>query len=72
MVKGVLDGQNPAPRVAVEDELFEPEAATHLLHFRGEASKSPKRGIVGLVGVVAAELIVVVRNYPVLQPSRLT
>ena len=43
-----------------EDELFQTEAAPHLFHFGRVACERPQRGIVGLVGVVAAQLIVVV------------
>src|SRR5882762_11456602 len=60
MAKGVLDGQNSAPRVPVENEVLQPEAAPHFLDFRGVPIESPKPGIIGLVGVVAAELVVVV------------
>jgi len=60
IVEGVLDGEDAAPGVAVEDELIEPEAAAHLFDFFGVAGERPEGGVVGLVGVVAAELVVVV------------
>jgi hypothetical protein len=43
----------------VEHELLETEPAPHFLHFLDISRKSPQDGIVGLIGIVAAEQVVI-------------
>ena len=51
---------------AVEHELLKTEPAPHFLHFLDISWKSPQGRIVGLIGIVAAELIVIVHFNPCL------
>src|SRR5437762_10664683 len=68
IVQRVLDGQQAAPRVAVEDEVagVQPERPADLLHLIDEAAHLPQRRLVRLVAEARPELVVVV----VLDPCR--
>ena len=68
VAQGVLDGQDPAPGVAVEHEVVpvQPERPADLLDLVDEPVELPQRRLVRLVAVARAELVVVV----VLDPGR--
>jgi hypothetical protein len=60
--QGVLDRQDPAPRLTVEDEVLPAQAKgpANLLHFVHEAIQLPQGRVVRLVAESGAELVVVV------------
>ena len=62
VVQGVLDGQQPAPRLPVKDKIgpVQPERPTDLLHLVHEAVQVPQRRLLRLVAKTGPELIVVV------------
>ena len=59
MRQGVLDAEQPAPRLAEQVEVLEAEGDAHLLDLVDEAVEVPQRRVVGLRAVGAAELVVV-------------
>ncbi len=58
--QGVFHGEDAAPGVPVEHEVIEPQADTYLLDFLRVALEGPQGRVVRLIGVVAAQLVVVV------------
>src|ERR1700750_1450214 len=60
VVEGILHGEDSSPGMAVEDEVVEAETAADLFDLFEITRECPERGVVGMVGVVAAQLIVVI------------
>src|SRR5436190_1280344 len=68
VVQGVLDGEEPAPRLAVEDEVVpaQPERDADLVYLIDETVQLPQRRVGGLIAEARAKLVIVV----VLDPRR--
>ena len=66
VVQGVLGGEQPAPRLAEEDEVggVQPERGTDLLHLVDEAVQLPQGWVTGVVAETRPELVVVVVLHP--------
>ena len=53
--------------MAIEVEIVQPERSPNLFNFLSESLDSPKRSIIGLIGIRRAELVIIKEFDPVLR-----